>query len=256
MAFTPINAATYVKFNSANSSKLIQTYRDYKTTKIQEEGAKPKSRTFAPSSIRCCRKSWFRLRGSEPDFLELPDLGMEFRAEVGTARHYEIQKALSESLKEDWIDVASYLDSIIVPYKYTISKSGYETRIEIEEPAIKFACDGVVRLNGKLFLLEIKTSDYDSFASLSTIKTVHKDQVIAYSSLLKLPDVLVLYEDRLNGDMKCYELHITHSESETFYHNIEYVMNCVRMNLAPDRLPAGDYACKNCEYRKKCKAWG
>lgn len=256
MAFRNIDHAAFVKFNSAISSDLIQLYKNHVTTKIQKECAKPKSRTFAPSSMRCDRKSWFRLRGTQPDFLDSPDLGMNFRAEIGTARHRVIQQNLQEALGTNWIDVEDYLKSIDFPHKYKVTKSGYESLIEIISPPIKFACDGIIQLNGKLYLLEIKTADYESFSSLSNIKEVHRDQIITYSTILRISNVLVLYEDRQHGEMKCFEMKVSYTDMQNLITRMNYVIDCVNTNLAPNRLSKNDYICKNCEYRKKCKEWG
>ena len=34
-----------------------------------------------------------------------------------------------------------------------------------------------------------------------------------------------------------------------------YVMQMAEANIAPERLPIGDYMCSNCEYKLKCKEW-
>ena len=256
MGFREFSSLSLARFNSAISSNFLDFYENYVMTKMQKKSTRMKSRTFAPSCLRCDRKSWFRLRGTEPDFLENPDMTLNYTAEVGTARHAAIQQNLKKLLGQDWIDVSDYLSEIKVPYNYEYQKSGYETLINISNPPIKFACDGIIRFNNKLFLLEIKTSDYASWNSLNEPKQVHMDQVKCYSTLLQLPNVLILYEDRQYGGLKCYQINVSAVESQRIMDKFSYIQDMVKANLAPERLNKNDYMCKNCEYRKKCDEWG
>ncbi len=256
MGFREVNFASLAKFNSAISSQFISLYEDAVIKRLQSESARAKSCTFAPSCMRCDRKSWFRLRGTKPDFLSNPDVGLNFRAEVGTARHLAIQTTLKEALGEDWIEVDDYLQKHPIPYVYELTKKGLETLVHIQNPPIKFACDGIVRFADKIFLLEIKTAEYSSWNELANPKGVHLDQIKCYAALLNIHDVLFLYEDRQNGGMKCYQKNISDADFQSVFDKFEYVQRMVKANLAPERLMNDDYMCRNCEYREKCKEWG
>lgn len=256
MGFREVNFGSLAKFNSAISSQFISFYEDSVIKKLQSEGARPKSRTFAPSSMRCNRKSWFRLRGTEPDILNSPDIGLNFRAEIGTARHLAIQTNLKNTLCEDWLNVDDYLKENPIPFEYEITQNGMESLIKINNPPIRFACDGILRFAGKVFLLEIKTSEYNSWEALTKPKDVHMDQIKCYAALLNIHDVLVLYEDRQYGGLKCYQLYINDNDFQTVMDKFEYVQKMADANLAPEGLPKGDYLCSNCEYKEKCKEWG
>lgn len=258
MAFRSSNIARLVKFNSATSSKFIDQYENFVDGKIAARNAEPKHRTFAPSSFRCPRISWFRLRGVQPDKIPSPDRTLQFTADIGTACHNIIQENLIEMLGEDWIDVDTYLKEINFPYKYTVTKHGFETQIEIDEPPVRFACDGIIRINGEYYLLEIKTSDYASFDELMEPKEQHEDQVKFYGTILQLKKVLVLYQDRQYGGLKCYEKEITERDRQFVMDRIAYVQEMVRANIAPDRLPRDDSWCtpSHCPYHAKCREWG
>lgn len=258
MAFRPANLARLATFNSANSCEFLEFYDAFVDEKIRAENAEPKHQTFAPSSFRCSRKSWFRLRGVDPDQPKSIDKVLNFSAEMGTACHRIIQTNLKEALGEDWIDVGEYLRELNPSYKYTLSKSedSLETQIEILDPPVRFACDGVIRWKGKLYLLEIKTSEYSSFTDLTDPKDEHIDQIRCYATLLNLPNVLVLYQDRQYGEFKCYEKQISLSDMDAVMREFQYVQDMVEANLPPKRLPTGDVWCSRCEYSKKCKEWG
>lgn len=68
--------------------------------------------------------------------------------------------------------------------------------------------------------------------------------------------MLVLYQDRQYGDIKCYEKHISESDNAAVLQEFKHVQLMAESNLAPDRLPNNDYMCTNCEYKKKCREWG
>lgn len=258
MAFRPANFARLVKFNSAASSDFIDMYEDFLDKKIAARNAEPKHKTFAPSSMRCLRISWFRLRGVQPDKIEKPDRTLEFTADIGSACHENIQKNLKEALGVDWINIEDYLKEINFPYKYTLTQNGFETQIEIDSPPIRFACDGIIRWKGKYYLLEIKTSEYNSFDELTNPKDQHIDQIKVYCTLLDIQDALVLYQDRQYGGLKCYEVHVTESDRNKVRDDMKYVQDMVEANLAPGRLPKNDSWCtpSHCPYYKKCKEWG
>ena len=252
--FKTVSPST-ANFNSDASCKLVNLYESAVQAEIQAECARPSSCTFAPSSMRCKRKSWFRLRGTKPDFLQEPDLVLNHTATVGTALHEHIQRVLSNSLGEDWIDVQDYLTQFPIPYKYTIEKSGYESLLIVEDPPIKFACDGIIRLRGVYYLLEIKSSEYDSFHNLTETKAYHKDQIKTYATILNIPNVLTLYIDRLYGNIKSFEFSVREEEMTEVRHGMTYVQQMAEANIAPEKLPTGDYMCSNCEYKQKCKEW-
>lgn len=262
MAFRSANLLAHsLKFNSATSSDLVDLYEGCIDREIIEHSEGRKHKAFAPSSMRCRRISWFRLRGVEQDKIPNPDRRLNFSAEMGTACHELIQRRLSTELGEDWIDVRDYLSSNkeFSDYEFTVETSGYETQIELIKPfPVRFACDGIIRLNGKLYLLEIKSAEYSSFIDLVEPKPEHIDQIQTYSALLKLPNVLVVYIDRQNGEIKCFELTISSSTHQEVLRDMHYVMNMVEANIAPDGLPKGSNWCNAnmCPYYKKCKEWG
>ena len=256
MAFKQINFAHLAKFNSDASSTLVNRYKDQIISDINAECARPKSCTFAPSCMRCERKSWFRLRGTEPDCISDPDLVLNHTAVVGTALHEYIQGNLEKAFGEDWVDVETFLQENPIPYKYSLKKNNHETLVEIPEIPIKFACDGILRINGKYYLLEIKSSEYNSWDELTTSKSHHLDQIKTYCTILNISNVLTLYIDRQYGDIKSYEHTISFVDMQSIRDKIDRVKRMAEANLAPDKLSTGDYMCSNCEYKKKCKEWG
>lgn len=256
MAFRAVNFKHLAKFNSANSSDFIDFYEKYVDSQIADKMSRPASQTFAPSSFRCSRKCWFRLRGVQPDTVKSVDRVLNFSADIGTACHRIIQSNLRDSLGEDWISVRDYLSEHPIPYSYTLEEDELETKVCIDDPPFRFACDGIIRWKGEYYLLEIKTSEYSSFEELTDPKPMHVDQIRCYATLLGIDNVLVLYQDRQYGNLKCYEMKVTDVDRFMVLDKVQHIQYMVDSNLAPERLPSGDYWCGHCEYREKCKEWG
>lgn len=257
MAFRGANLSRLVKFNSATSSDFINSYEKFWEDKIASQNSEPKHKTFAPSSFRCPRVSWFRLRGVQPDNIPTPDKTLDFTAIVGTALHENIQSNLEEMLGASWIDVSQHLKELNPTWQYEVTKKGHETLIEIFDPPVRFACDGIIELNGKTYLLEIKSSEFGSFDELMEPKSRHMDQVKFYCTMLGLDKALILYIDRQYGGLKCYEISITENDRTYIWDKINYVLECVDIMIAPEKLPQGDINCSPnmCPYWKRCKEW-
>ena len=259
MAFRQLTASgnTGKYFNSDLSCNFKSLYDSKLREKYSLERRIQPSPTFAPSSFRCNRLSYFRLRGVTPDVIDDIDTVLEFSAMVGTACHREIQSNLKEFLGDAWVDVESYLVESECKFEYNInSKDEFETRIEFVDPPIKFSCDGILAINNEYVLLEIKTCNHNSFKQLSEPKQHHIDQVKCYCSLLNIHKVLMIYQDREYGDIKCYEFEVTSLDMQEVLDRMRFVLKCVQDNIAPDRLPAGDYWCSSCKYKLRCKQWG
>lgn len=260
MAFRGWNNQHLARFNSATSSDFIDFYEGYVDDKIRKGAQEPSHQTFAASSFRCDRRSWFRIRGVQPDSVKVPDKALNFTAEIGTACHRIIQGNLKAALGDDWVNVADYINSIDFPYEYSIKSDddGFEHQIEIVDPPIRFACDGVVRWKDQYYLLEIKTSEFSSWSDLVDPKPQHVDQVKCYATLLNLHGILFLYQDRQYGGLKCYEVKMSDVEMEQVKERFRYVLDMVSKNLAPEALPVGDSWCtpSMCPYYKKCQEYG
>lgn len=255
--FTPVDDTYSIKTNSEDSLEFLNLFESALDESILDGESKTPSRTFAPSQIRCKRVSWFRLRGVIPETETTVDRGTNFTAIVGTACHQHIQEILCKKLGADWVDVEQYFGLKRLPYKYSCAKNGFETQITITEPVpIKFAPDGIIYWKDKYWLLEIKTSEYSSFDKLSNIKPQHLDQVKCYATLLDIHNVLVLYQDRMYGNLKCFEVTITEDDMSAMWYMFREVQDYAKMNIAPERPIDRKYCNPSyCRYYNKCKEW-
>lgn len=256
MSFQSIDNFRLARFNSSFSSDFLDFYETSLDNFIRSEESEKPSQTFAPSSIRCKRVSWFRLRGVAPEAEAKVDRALQFTADIGTACHHIIQSTLINSLKEDWLDVKEYLSRLNPPYKYSCEQLGFETRISIVDPPIKFAPDGIIRFKGEEVLFEIKSCEHNSFEKLSDIKPNHLDQVKCYCTLLHLHRALVMYIDRQYGDIKCYEVIVKDSDMRDIWNMFKEVQECVKNNIAPPKPKDTRYCTPSyCRYYNRCKEW-
>lgn len=256
MGFQPINTQRLARFNSALASQVLDIYEQGLEDRIAEERSRKPSQTFAPSSMRCERISWFRLRGVEPDKLETADTGLDFTAKMGTACHEMIQEALSRT--EYWVDVQSYVESLPTKHVYSLERNGYETRITMQNPPIRFSCDGILKIDGKYILIEIKSCDHSSFIDLTDPKSQHIYQAKGYGTLLHIDKVIFIYIDRQYGDVKSYEIKITLEDSTQIVNMFSRVQKLADARIVPEPLPKGDSWCNRsmCNYFDKCSQYG
>lgn len=256
MGFQPLNVQRLARFNSALASRVLDVYESALEDRIAEERSHTPSRTFAPSSMRCERISWFRLRGVTPDKVDKADVGLDFTAKMGTACHNMIQEALCRA--PYWVDVADYISTLPDPDRYSLRRRGYEVQIELRQPPIRFSCDGILDIDDQYVLLEIKSCDHASFMDLTNPKTQHVYQAKGYATLLSLCKVVFLYIDRQYGDVKCYEIPVTAEDSTSIVNMFDRVQKLADAHLVPEPLPKGDTWCSPsmCAYYKKCAEYG
>ena len=256
MGFQPIENFKTARFNSSFSSDFLNFYETSLDNFIRSEESEKPSQTFAPSSIRCKRISWFRLRGVDPESEAKVDRALQFTADIGIACHHIIQSTLINSLKGDWLDVKEYLSKLNPPYKYSCEQLGFETRISIVDPPIKFAPDGIIRFKEEEILFEIKSCEHNSFEKLSDIKPNHLDQVKCYCTLLHLHRAIVMYIDRQYGDLKCYEVIVKDSDMQDIWNMFKEVQDYVAKNIAPPKPLDTRYCSPSyCRYYNRCKQW-
>lgn len=265
MGFRTANFAHLANFNSAESSKFLDFYNDHVNDMLRAKASEKPHQTFAPSSCRCLRRSWFRIRGVDPDVPKKLDAALQFTADIGTACHRIIQNNLRSFLGPDWIDVAEFIQTHSEfaadsnNYSIRLDPDTQETQIEIFHPyPIRFACDGIIRWNDTYYLLEIKTADYTSWDDMTDPKSEHLAQVKHYATLLGLTHVLFLYQDRQYGAFKCYEYTVTELDKSAVLKDMQDVMDGVEWNIPPRGLPVGDKWCTSqyCPYYVKCQQWG
>lgn len=251
------NSLSLASFNSATSQSLYESYQAEIENEVKSASTVPRSKNISPSSLRCKRKIWFKLRGSQPSAPPSVDHTLQFFARIGTACHKMIQERLQTIYGDNWLDVESYLGTVYDKSEFTCADNGYETLVTMTNLPIRFSVDGLVRIDNTLAIIEIKSIEYNSFQNLHDIKDSHIDQAVCYATLLKVNSVIFIYIDRTYGEIKCFELQVNAAKQQEMMSNIHNILDAVEKNIAPPKLPTGDIWCNpnRCEYYKVCKEY-
>lgn len=216
------------------------------------------SQSYKPSSMNCIRNMFYQVTGADPDPSHRGACLINI-CHSGSDIHERIQEAVSR-MKEngidcEYIDVAEYVKSRNLDYLEIVSKNGWESKLFHKELNISFLCDGVIRYMGRYYILEIKTETVYKWISRDGVNPDHYNQGTSYSMALGIDDVLFVYINRDNLDMKAYMFHVTDNMKQTIVSRIEECDSYVKKLVCPPK-PVGlsKKACEYCPYRRRCKS--
>lgn len=262
MAFSKLETVKYKRFNTQEACNFLEIVEEATDRDIKEHIMSKPSTSITPSSIRCKRKIWFKCRGQEPDNTSF-DTTMEWKASIGTSVHQLVQQRLIKFLGNDWIKTSSYLsdnkDEIIWAKEdnYSVEENGLETKVHIFKPDVSFSVDGIVKMNDKIYLLEIKSVESTVLQKLDEPREKDKDQIKTYCSLLHLNDVLLLYVDRSYGWTKCFSIHQPDYVLDNVWNQLLDLEEISKSDVAPEGLKdKNDLWCRDCQYRHACNQYG
>lgn len=190
---------------------------------------------FHPSSMgRCRREMWFTHFGAERRSESKSESLRTFVTfEFGTYFHMFIQNLC---------DAAGILLS-------------RETLVESRNPPIEGHCDGVLKVDGVKYALEIKTINQYEFAKLTKPKFEHKQQVMTYMYVLGIGYGIVLYFDKGTGNFKEY---VVAYDSVFVQDHVISVIKAYRRMVRTRELPPrvsedpSRPPCSYCSYAELC----
>lgn len=223
----------------------------------REESRKP-SQTYKPSSMNCLRAMYYMVTGADAAE-DVPGYCSVGICNSGSDIHVRIQKAVSDMLKYgmdcEYIDVAEFVRQREIPDIEVVDHCGMETKLYHKSLNMSFLSDGVIRYQGRYYILEIKTEASFKWTARSDVDPKHYRQGTAYSYALQIPDVIFLYINRDVLDMKAYMFTPTDEMKRKLVGDIarcdEYI-SCGELPPKPTDLPAT--ACKYCGYLALCEA--
>lgn len=216
------------------------------------------SMTYSPSGMGCIRAMYYKRTGVDV----VPDSSytMVGICESGTDRHERIQNAISK-MKEngfdcEYIDVAEYVKSRGLDlYLDIVDKCGNETKLYDTVRNVSFLCDGIIKYQGKYYIVEFKTESSFKWKDRKAVDPKHYNQAITYSLELQLNDVIFVYINRDIVDYKAYLFSVSESERERVRALIDTCENYVINNeLPPMPEDASDKKCAYCAYKDLCRS--
>lgn len=236
---------------------LVNLKRSIELTDIKN--ARQPSKTYKPSGMNCLRQMWFQVQGYEQE--SDPNYCLIGICEAGTDRHERIQNAIAEMKNNgmdcEYIDVGEYVKSRNLDYLDIVSKEGNETKLYHKDLNISFLCDGIIRYKGHYYITEFKTESIYKWQGRSYVDDSHMWQGKAYATALGIDDVLFIYINRDNVDMKAYMYKVTDDMRHEFVGRIESCDTYVKSNICPpkeDTTPKK--TCSYCGYKKYCNQFG
>ena len=240
---------------SVETSFLNDLRRSIELT--EEKNARKPSQTYKPSSMNCLRNMWFQVTGTEPDVSNASACLVGI-CESGTDRHERVQNAVlemrSNNIDCEYVDVEKYVKSRNLDYLNVIEKKGNETKLYHKSLNLSFLCDGIIRYKGKYYILEIKTESIYKWQNRQGVNEAHYNQATAYSIALGLDDIIFLYINRDNTDMKAFMFHVTEEMKQTLVGKIETCDDYVKKLTCPPKPEnAGAKLCQYCNYRNSCR---
>ena len=208
---------------------------------------------YKPSGVGgCIRKMYFERIGKP--LPEIPNAMLIAMGETGTQRHEVLQSYLVKLSDMDddfeWLDVAEYLKDNPVEgteVDKNFKKNEFETKCKNALLQLSFLCDGLIRLNGKTYILEIKTETMFKYNKQTEPFPEHKMQATCYGLCLGVDDVLFLYENRDTFEKKAYTYHINDEMKDQVVEKLNTCEYYVEKKESPKIFCGSTY----CPYCKK-----
>lgn len=250
-----------------NAAKQVQPVEQSFVTDLKrsieltnDSNARKPSQTYKPSGMHCLRNMYFQRIGQELDSCDSSACLIGI-CESGTDRHERIQNAVmqmkSNGMDCDYVDVADYVTSRNLDYLEIVSKQGNETKLYHKNLNISFLCDGIIRYNGHYYILEIKTESIYKWQARTGVDDNHRLQGTAYSTCFGINEVIFLYINRDNCDMKSYLFTVTDEMKNDFVGRIdecEQFVKQLKVPPIPEDVPKK--ICSYCNYKNSCKVCG
>lgn len=223
------------------------------------------SKTYKPSCLGCSRMMYYMRKGYKQDekIGDYQGIGM---ADTGTRRHVAIQEVLEQmnamGMPWEYIDVADYVDrkhkeGKILNTQVTGNR-GHETHLIDNDLHVSCMCDGIVRniSTNHYYLFEFKNQISFKAQYRDSIDKSHYKQIIAYSTLLDLEDVIMLYENRDTCELKCPPVyHVSEKDKSDFVDRLRKIEVMYENSMVP-QAEKNSGMCKWCNYSDQCKRDG
>lgn len=238
--------------------EFIHIYNE--TIQRTDEKRKP-SQTYKPSSLGgSMRRMYYEIIGAPVNENQHIDSNFIEIMQDGTDRHERIQENImaAEKLGYDieWVDVEEYLDKWPVPGTRVVEKVGAEWKMFNDILNLSFMCDGIIKLKGKYYLLEIKTEVSFKWNGRAHVEDSHMTQAVAYSIALGIDDILFLYENRDFKNKKTFLVHVSEQMKEDKV--IHKILTCnayVERGIVPPCTCTQSQR-RYCPYTEQCKKDG
>lgn len=223
----------------------------------EDKNRRKPSQTYKPSSMHCIRNMYYQVSGIEQDssdksycLIGICNSGTDIHVRIQTA----VDKMKDNGIDCEYIDVAKFIkDRNLSDNIDIVEKSGMETKLYHKYFNMSFLCDGIIKYKGHYYILEIKTESSYKWLNRKGVDEDHYHQGISYSIVFNIPEVLFLYVNRDNLDMKAYMFTPTEEQKYDLIGLIETCDDYVKQNKVPPKPEnLSKNICSYCNYKSTC----
>ena len=155
----------------------------------------------------------------------------------------------------EYIEVDDYVRSRgLDNYLDIVEKCGNETKLYDRNRNISFLCDGIIKYQGRYYIVEFKSESSFKWKDRKGVDSKHYNQARTYSLELQIDDVIFVYINRDIVDYKAYLYSVTQEERDSI---IDLIAECDRYiqnnELPPMPEDASAKKCAYCNYQALCK---
>lgn len=221
------------------------------------DGYRKPSQTYKPSSMNCIRSMYYQVSGKEvkPSTNGYMMIGI---CNSGTDIHARVQDYISGMKKNgidcEYVDVAEFIKIRGLDYLEIREKHGFETKLYNKKLNMSFMVDGIIKYNGKYYILELKTEASFKWQSRTGVDPKHYNQATAYSEALGLNDIIFVYINRDVLDMKAYLFNVTDDMKMELVGKITECDGYVQRMITPPKPDINKRECSYCMYKEICDA--
>lgn len=253
------NIAKTVKHSKDELSVETRFLHDLQTSielDAEKEFRKP-SQYYKPSSMNCIRNMYYQRIGEDFEMGVADYCGVGI-TNSGSDIHVRIQAAIegmhANKFKCKYLDVEEYVKKKKLKDLTVVSKSGMETKLRHEKLGLSFMTDGIIKYDGKHYILEVKTEISSKFWRREGVDKYHYNQATAYAIAFNLDKVIFLYISRDTLEMKAYMLTVTDAMKEDLIGKIEVCDEYVkRLHVPPKPKDIDKRTCNYCNYVRSCR---
>lgn len=223
------------------------------------------SQSYKPSSMNCIRQMYYIVTGKEGDD-ELSNYCNIGICNSGTDIHQRIQQAVIDMANNgidcEYVNVADYVESRNLDYleivkRPNFKKKDYETKLFHKTLNMSFLCDGIIKYKNHYYILELKSENSNKSFSRSDVDISHYNQGTAYSIAFGIDEVIFVYINRDNLDMKSFMFIPTDEMKQDLVGRIEECDEYVKKLKAPPKpVDVASKTCNYCRYKNECKKDG
>ena len=222
---------------------LLALFREFKEVPQGEV-----SRAISPSGLNCQVACAWKLQG-RPVPPEKESFQSRGFADNGEDRHKRIQEFLSQT--EYWVDIEAYIAENKLPLQ-VVRHDGFEVLLWSEEYQCRFKCDGMLKIEGQYYILEIKTERQQANTYRTGPDEKHQKQGKTYTLLLGTDKILWVYEGRDFLEQKPFVQVVSKAEKKEM---ADYLKKIIANRDTPENLERNLKACGYCQYKAYCKMY-